>query len=73
MEFTFALHEIKLLKQLKDSRGPLIKTPHALNNILYKMNGYPKITEWIRKCLRSKKIYRNAYLILKDFCIEQIN
>lgn len=65
--------EIKLLKQLKDSRGPLIKTPHALNNILYKMNGYPKITEWIRKCLRSKKIYRNAYLILKDFCIEQIN
>ena len=58
--------ESVLLGQISISSGRQIPIPHALRNILISMNCYPKIDQWIRKCLKRGTIDEQAYRRLQE-------
>lgn len=58
--------ESELLRQIRGASGVQIPTPHALRHILIGMNCYPRIGQWIRKCLKSGTIDEQAYRRLQE-------
>ena len=61
------IDEVNYLKYLTSASEVLIPAPHSLNNILIKMNGYPLICNWIRKCIKNGTISEKSYRRLQDF------
>lgn len=53
--------ETEILKQIVNVSGTLITIPHSLRNILVGMSRYPKICQWIRKCIKSGTINEQSY------------
>ena len=54
--------EIEILKQItKISGATIIPAPHSLRNIMVGMNRYPKICQWIRKCIKNGTINEQSY------------
>ena len=58
--------EIELLKQITNVTGISIPVPHSLRNILIGMRHYPKICQWIRKCIKNGTINKQSYRRLQD-------
>lgn len=58
--------ESELLRQISNASGVQIPVPHALRNILVGMNCYPRISHWIRKCLKSDTVDEQAYRKLQE-------
>ena len=58
--------EVELLKRIGNTSGTFIPTPHSLRNILVGMSRYPKICQWIRKCIREGMINEQSYRRLQD-------
>ena len=53
--------ENELLKQISNTSGVQIPIPHALLNIMAGLNCYPRISQWIRNCLKRGTIDEQAY------------
>ena len=53
--------ETEILKQTVNVSGTLITAPHSLRNILVGMSRYPKICQWIRKCIKRGTINEQSY------------
>lgn len=62
--------EEAILKQLVLNSGFLIPVPNSLKNIMLKMNRYPRISKWIKKCIREGKINEHSYRLLQSLYIE---
>lgn len=58
--------EVELLKRIGNTSWTFIPTPHSLRNILVGMSRYPKICQWIRKCIREGMINEQSYRRLQD-------
>lgn len=53
--------EIEILNQITNESGATIPAPHSLRNIIVGMNRYPKICQWIRKCIKKGTINEQSY------------
>lgn len=58
--------EIEILKRITNVSGATIPAPHSLRNILAGMGRYPRICQWIRKCIRDGTINEQSYRRLQD-------
>lgn len=58
--------ETEILQRISSASGPLIPAPHSLGNILVGMHCYPKICQWIRKCIKAGTISEHSYRKLQD-------
>lgn len=58
--------EAEILRQIISTSGVSISVPHSLRNILCGMSRYPKICQWIQKCLKEDSINEQAYRRLQD-------
>ncbi len=58
--------EDELLKQLTNVSGIYIPVPHSIRNILARMKRYPKICQWIRKCINNGTINEQSYRRLQN-------
>lgn len=58
--------EIEILKQISNVSGASIPAPHSLRNILVGMGRYPRICQWIRKCIKEDTINEQSYRRLQD-------
>lgn len=58
--------EFKILKQVTNVSGTMIPTPHSLRNMLVKMNCYPQLCQWIRKCIKRGTINEQSYRRLQE-------
>ena len=59
-------NEVEILKQISNASGVSIPAPHSLRNILAGMSRYPRICQWIRKCVREGTINEQSYRRLQD-------
>ena len=57
-----------ILKQINSVSGVSIPAPHSLRNMLVELNQYPKICQWIRKCIKLGNINEQSYRILQFHC-----
>ena len=39
----------------------MIPAPHSLRNIAISLKEYPKISEWIKRCIKKKRIDEQSY------------
>ena len=60
-KFIASNDEIETLKQITNESGATIPAPHSLRNIIVGMNQYPKICQWIRKCIKNGTINEQSY------------
>lgn len=60
-QLAIANDEFAILKRITNASGPTIQTPHSLHNILVGMNHYPRICQWIRKCIKDGTINEQSY------------
>ena len=58
--------EDALLQQLTSKHGAVIPVPHAARNILAGMRSYPKIYQWLQKCIRDGIMHEQAYRRLQS-------
>ena len=58
--------EAEVLKHISCVSGASIPAPHSLRNILTAMSHYPKICQWIRKCIKQGTINEQSYRRLQD-------
>lgn len=58
--------EDAILKWISNASGASIPAPHSLRNILSGMNGYPRISQWIRKCIQEGTIDEQSYRRLQN-------
>ena len=58
--------EAEILKHISCVSGASIPAPHSLRNILTAMSHYPKICQWIRKCIKKGTINEQSYRRLQD-------
>lgn len=58
--------EAEILKQISNVSGASIPAPHSLRNILAGMSRYPRICQWIRKCIKEDTINEQSYRRLQD-------
>lgn len=61
-----AKNELEILKQITNVSGITIPTPHSLRNILVGMNHYPRICQWIKKCIKRGTINEQSYRRLQN-------
>lgn len=61
-----ANEETEILKQIINVSGTSIPPPHSLRNILAGMRRYPRICQWIRKCIKDGTINEQSYRRLQD-------
>lgn len=64
--------EVEILKRISNASGIFITAPHSLRNVLVGMSSYPKICQWIRKCIRTgiinEQSYRRLQNIYRNIC-----
>ena len=58
--------EAEILKQINSTSGAFISTPHSLRNILAGMSRYPRVCQWIRKCVKEGIINEQSYRRLQN-------
>ena len=58
--------EAEILKRIRSTSGASIPTPHSMRNILAGMSCYPRICQWIRKCIKDGTINEHSYRELQD-------
>lgn len=58
--------EAEILKRISNVSGTSIFAPHSLRNILAGMNRYPRICQWIRRCIKEGTINEQSYRRLQD-------
>lgn len=58
--------EAEVLKHISCVSGASIPAPHSLRNILTAISHYPKICQWIRKCIKQGTINEQSYRRLQD-------
>lgn len=58
--------ETEFLKRISNISGASIPSPHSLRNILIGMNLYPRICQWIQKCIKEGTINEQSYRRLQD-------
>lgn len=58
--------ETEILKRIINVSGTSIPAPHSLRNILAGMGRYPRICQWIRKCIKDGTINEQSYRKLQD-------
>ncbi|MDY6308157.1 MAG: hypothetical protein SPL71_08910, partial [Oribacterium sp.] len=58
--------EDALLQQLTSKHGAVIPVPHAVRNILVGMRNYPKIYQWLQKCMKDGIMHEPAYRRLQS-------
>ncbi len=58
--------ETEILKRIINVSGASIPTPHSLRNILASMGRYPRICQWMRKCIKDGTINEQSYRRLQD-------
>ena len=63
---TIPSDEVEILKRISSASGALIPAPHSLRNILAGMRSYPRICQWIRKCIKDGTINEHSYRELQD-------
>lgn len=56
-----AKNELDILKRITHVSGASISVPHSLQNMLAGMNRYPRICQWIRKCIKDGTIKEQSY------------
>lgn len=61
-----ALDELKLIQQLQVRTEPLIPAPHALLNMQAAFSHYPRLSTWVRQCIRTGVINKHSYRILQQ-------
>lgn len=54
-------NEAEIMKQIGNLSGVSIPAPHSLRNILTGMGRYPRICQWIRKCIEDGAINERSY------------
>lgn len=65
-QYIVASDEIEILNQITNVSGITIPAPHSLRNILAGMNRYPRICQWIRKCIKDGTVNEQSYRRLQD-------
>ena len=58
--------EKELFHKITNVSGISIPAPHSLQNILIGMRHYPRICQWIRKCIKNGTINEQSYRRLQD-------
>ncbi len=58
--------ESAIFKYIINTLGVSIPAPHSLRNILIGMSHYPKISRWIRSCIKEGVIYEQSYRRLQE-------
>lgn len=58
--------ETEILKRLSNVSGVSIPAPHSLRNILAGLDCYPRICQWILKCIKTGLINERSYRRLQD-------
>lgn len=58
--------ETTILRQITSSSGGMIPAPHTLRNIMVNMQQYPKLCQWIQKCIRHGVIGERSYRKLQN-------
>lgn len=58
--------EITILRQITSVSGGMIPAPHTLRNIMANMQQYPKLCQWIQKCIRQGVICERSYRKLQN-------
>lgn len=58
--------EVEFLKRITNVSGTKIPIPHSVRNILVGVNRYPRICQWIRKCMKAGTINEQSYRRLQD-------
>lgn len=61
-----ANEESAILKHITNASGVLIPAPHSLRNILMGMSHYPRISLWIRSCIKECEINEQSYRRLQE-------
>ena len=58
--------EAEILKKISTVSGASIPAPHSLRNMLVAMSCYPRVCQWIRKCISSGTINEQSYRRLQN-------
>ena len=56
-----AEYEMEILKYIACGNRRMIPAPHSLRNIAISLKEYPKISEWIKRCIKKKRIDEQSY------------
>lgn len=59
-------NETEILKQINNTSGTIIPIPHSLRNILKGMKNYPRVYQWIKKCINVGTINEQSYRKLQN-------
>ncbi len=65
-QVSIADDETEILKRICDTSGSSIPVPHSLRSILVGMSRYPRICQWIRKCIKEGTINEQSYRKLQN-------
>ena len=63
--------ELVILHRLQSYGGRVIAIPHSLGNLTEKLIGYPKIQNWLYKCIKSGYMSEKAYRDLQSLIISK--
>ncbi len=58
--------EAEILRQIMNVSGATIPAPHSLRNILVGMHRYPRICQWIWKCIKDGTVNEQSYRRLQE-------
>ena len=58
--------EEEMFNYIVRGKGGIIPAPHSLRNIALRLNGYPKLFAWIKKCIKTGKIGKQSYRRLQE-------
>lgn len=65
----FILNEYDILKYIQGSSSSISAIPHSLRNMAAGLKKYPKIRQWILKCIQAGKMPKNSFRKLqKMYC-----